>query len=60
MTEPSPREVLAKLAAANPGTCRCGHTSNVHGFGSGSCWTCAMAAQWMDEECAAFQPEPTT
>ena len=56
MTQPSPRKVLADLAAANPGTCQCGHTSSVHGFGSGRCFPCEMAAQWADEECRAFQP----
>jgi len=53
MSEPSARQVLARLAAANPGTCNCGHESNVHGFGSGECWTCA----WDDDrpDCDHFQ-----
>jgi hypothetical protein len=43
MTDPNPQDV-----------CRCGHTSSVHGFGSGRCFPCDMAAQWMDEECRSF------
>jgi hypothetical protein len=51
----NPRHVLAALAAANPGVCRCGHTSAVHGFGSGECWTCA----WDDQrpDCDAFEAD---
>lgn len=57
MTGPDPRQVLAALAEANPGVCECGHLSNVHGFGSGECWTCAFAAQWADEECRHFRAQ---
>jgi hypothetical protein len=48
-------EVLRALADAHPGTCKCGHTSAVHGFGVGECWCCAFDDERPD--CDRFSVE---
>ena len=53
--EPTPREALQALANRNPGTCKCGHTSDVHGFGGGDCWPCAY--DFDNPDCYGFEAE---